>query len=56
MIWNLLDGSRSLAELAEELQVRFPDARDQLKKDVRTFVSDLLERNLAEVVHTAAGA
>ena len=49
-IWNLLEGSRNIAELAEELRVRFPDAPNQLNEDVSTFVRDLLERNLVEVI------
>lgn len=49
-IWNLLDGSRTIAELAQELRVRFPDAPSQLNEDVSTFVRDLLERNLVEVI------
>jgi len=49
-IWNLLDGSRSIGELAQELRVRFPDAPGHLNEDVSTFVRDLLERNLVEVI------
>jgi len=49
-IWNLLDGSRSIGELARELRVRFPDAPSHLNEDVSTFVQDLLERNLVEVI------
>ena len=49
-IWNLLDGSRTIGDLAEELRVRFPDAPSHLNEDVSTFVRDLLERNLVEVI------
>lgn len=49
-IWNLLDGSRNIAELAQELRVRFPDAPSHLNEDVSIFVQDLLERNLVEVI------
>lgn len=49
-IWSLLDGSRNIAELAEELRVRFPDAPSHLNEDVSTFVRDLLQRNLVEVI------
>ena len=49
-IWNLLDGSRNIAELAQELRVHFPDAPSHLNEDVSTFVRDLLERNLVEVI------
>ena len=50
VIWNLLDGSRSVAQLAEELRGRFPDAPDHLPEDVRTLLGDLLARNLVEIV------
>ena len=49
MIWSLLDGSRSLADLADALRAQLPDAPGALGTDVRNFVQDLLERNLAEV-------
>ena len=49
-IWSLLDGSRSIGQLAAELRARFPDAPDRLGTDVSEFVQDLLERNLVEVV------
>lgn len=48
-IWGLLDGSRSVADLAGELQQRFPDATEHLTNDVKTFLQDLLERNLVEI-------
>ena len=50
-IWNLLDGSRSVAQLAEELRTRFPDAPGHLPQDVSAFLTDLLTRNLVEVIH-----
>ena len=49
-IWSLLDGSRDLGELVGALRLQFPDAPGELDKDVRTFVQDLLERNLAEII------
>lgn len=48
-IWSLLDGSRSIADLAAELRPRFPDAPDQLADDVTSFLQDLLERDLVQV-------
>lgn len=49
-IWSLLDGSRSLGELADVLRSQYPDAPDHLVNDIRAFVQDLIERNLAEVI------
>ncbi len=50
IIWNLLDGSRSVVELVDELRLQFPDGPVQLNEDIRSFVRSLLERSLAEVV------
>lgn len=49
-IWNLLDGTRTTGEVAEELRGRFPDAPAHLPSDVGTFLSDLLARSLVEIV------
>jgi hypothetical protein len=52
-IWSLLDGSRSVADLAGELRRQFPDAPDRLSDDVTSFLQDLLERDLVQI-HDAA--
>ncbi|MDQ7844527.1 MAG: PqqD family protein [Armatimonadota bacterium] len=49
-IWSLLDGARSLREVAEEVRARYPDAPDHVAADVQGFVADLVRRDLAEVV------
>jgi len=49
-IWNLLDGSRSLTELAEALRAQYPDAPAHVGRDIQGFVQDLVARDLAEVV------
>jgi hypothetical protein len=54
-IWTLLDGAPSLPELAAALRAQFPDAPHELDRDVRTFVQDLLERDLAQIVPRAPG-
>lgn len=51
-IWGLLDGSRSVAELAAELRRQFPDAPGALLDDIKKFIGDLLERNLVEISST----
>jgi len=48
-IWSLLDGSRSVGDVTGELRRRFPDAPDQLADDVRSFLQDLLERDLVQI-------
>ena len=50
VIWGLLDGSRDVAELADELRHRFPNAPDQLTDDVKNFIQGLLERELVEIL------
>ena len=49
-IWSLLDGTRSIAQIAEELQLRFPDAPAHLPEDVNAFLTDLLARDLVEII------
>jgi hypothetical protein len=43
-IWKLLDGQRTLAEIAAEIQTRFEDAPDTVLEDTVAFVNDLKRR------------
>jgi len=43
-IWQLLDGQRTLAEVAAQVQARFEDAPDTVLEDTLAFVSDLQRR------------
>jgi len=54
-IWSLLDGSRSLGELADALRLQYPDAPGRLAEDVQGFVQDLIRRDLAEVIPAEPG-
>ena len=43
LLWELADGSRTLAALVDELAARFPDQpRDRLAADAETFLAELL--------------
>ncbi|MDR7531981.1 MAG: PqqD family protein [Armatimonadota bacterium] len=46
VIWSLLDGTRTLAEVVDELRGRLQDVPDALDADVQAFLSDLQQRNL----------
>lgn len=48
-IWNLLDGTRSIAQITDALRERFPDAPDRLPQDVTEFIDGLLSRSLVEI-------
>jgi len=45
-IWSLLDGSRTLGQIADEIAVEFGTPREALEGDVLLFVRDLAERDL----------
>lgn len=50
-IWNNIDGSRSIQDLAELLQAAITDDIDieLLRQDVSEFVSELLEKHFLEL-------
>lgn len=52
-IWKLLDGQRTLAEVAAEIQAQCEDAPDTVLEDSVAFVGDL-ERRLFVTVKGAA--
>ena len=46
-IWDLLDGERTVAEVAEELHGRMQDPPADLEQDVAEFLGGLSTRGLA---------
>ena len=44
MIWNLCDGTRSVADIIIEIQKEFDVEEDVVRDDVQAFVDDLVER------------
>lgn len=46
LIWGLLDGERSEADIVEQVRLEVDDAPQQLEDDVRSFLDDLRRRDL----------
>jgi coenzyme PQQ biosynthesis protein PqqD len=44
--WELIDGRRSLAEIAEQLEEEFDAPADAIAADCRRFAGELAERRL----------
>lgn len=55
LIWNRLDGDRSLAEVADELAVATSAARDQILDNIVAFARDLGRLGLLDGVAVADG-
>ena len=49
-LWDLIDGRRTLADLAEALSAEYAVGLEQARADVQTFCEDLLHRNVLTVV------
>lgn len=47
-IWELLDGKRTTAEIAEQITQEFKADLKQAEKDIEEFISQLLEKKLVE--------
>lgn len=43
-VWKLLNGKRSIEEIASEIQASFEDAPEAVSKEVTAFVDTLAER------------
>jgi hypothetical protein len=46
LIWDLVDGERTLGDLVAELRIRLEDAPPGLEADIADFVRDLRARRL----------
>lgn len=46
VIWTLVDGERTVAEIIREVRARVSDAPPQLDDDVRAFLQGALDRDL----------
>jgi len=49
LIWELCDGSRSVADIIDTLCELYPESSTQIEIDVKTLVSQLTERDIAEL-------
>lgn len=48
-IWNLLDGHRSVEEIAETIARDFNEELDTVRGDITAFTAELLDQGLVEV-------
>ena len=51
---QLVDGKKTLLEIAAEISVTFETDLDQVRKDVLTFSEDLVSRDILKVVGTGS--
>lgn len=49
-MWELLDGKRSIAELASSLATHYKQPEDAILGDLMSFAQTLLDKNLARPV------
>ncbi len=49
-LWESLDGSSTLSELAEKMSGSFEVDEEQALADIRAFASELLEKGMVEIV------
>lgn len=56
LVWERLDGDRTLAAVIDELARRFDFPRQSVTDDVVTFATQLLDHGLLEVVASAERA
>jgi pyrroloquinoline quinone biosynthesis protein D len=43
-IWKLCDGARTVGEIVDDLLDRYDVGRNELEEDVRTFLSQMVEK------------
>lgn len=55
LIWNLLDGQRSLDEIFAHASTVLPDAPVRLHADITAFLQGLRERNLIQIQQGETG-
>lgn len=53
LVWQLLEGSRTLAELASAVEGEYEVGHEQAQKDVTQFLDDMLSVGLVDVCPTA---
>ena len=51
---QLVDGKKTLLEIAAEISVTFETDLDQVRKDVLTFSEDLVSRDILKVIGTGS--
>lgn len=48
-IWKLMDGTRSVGEIADAICAEYEVAREQVIREIITFCEDMLSRNLIQL-------
>ena len=54
VIWDELDGKTSLVQIVQSLADRYSVSRDDMEKDVRGFVGELLRRKMIVDARTSS--
>ena len=46
LIWELCDGTRTIAEIIELLSEQYPESSDQIETDVKDLITQLIEQGI----------
>jgi len=49
LIWELCDGKRTILDIIEALSEQYPESRTQIEADVKTLITQLIERDIGEL-------
>ena len=49
LIWELCDGKRTILDIIEALSEQYPESRTQIETDVKTLITQLIERDIGEL-------
>ena len=49
LIWELCDGNNSVADIITILGNHYPEAREQIERDVKDIIQQLLDNDMAEL-------
>jgi len=55
LIWQQVDGGRTVGEIADALADRFPDSSEQVRTEVLGFLAQLLDKGLLETRPSVVG-
>lgn len=50
IVWQLIDGQRSVAEIVDVVLEAYPDQSDQIQDDVVEVITDLHQRQVLELL------
>jgi len=49
LIWELCDGKRTILDIIEALSEQYPESPTQIETDVKTLITQLIERDIGEL-------